>query len=177
MVSNKQCGYRVPNVIMVSEFSSHLQWSRGQRWLSHRRAAMMIPRWINVFLFALPFSQKLLFRSLSFSLSLSLSFSLSLSLQNVFGYCHRISCRRRYPTDFCSIGTKTSVHWRKYFGQNVDTLNANISWFLPLGIYLRLLGQSKIQPCLGHGFFLLWLKDCLLEACMLMGEVRIQELR
>ena len=115
--------------------------------------------------------------SLSLFLCLSLSFSLSLSLQNVFGYCHRISCRRRYPTDFCSIGTKTSVHWRKYFGQNVDTLNANISWFLPLGIYLRLLGQSKIQPCLGHGFFLLWLKDCLLEACMLMGEVRIQELR
>ena len=40
-------------------------------------------------------------------------------------------------------------------------------------IHPRLLGQSSIKPCFEPGDFLLWLSDCMLEACMLLAWLRV----
>ena len=34
---------------------------------------------------------------------------------------------------------------------------------------------SKFKPCLGPGYFLLQLSDCMMEACMLLAVVRVHE--
>ena len=44
-------------------------------------------------------------------------------------------------------------------------------------IHPRLLGQSRLKPCLGPGYFLLKVSDCMLETCMLLSGVRVHEHR
>ena len=40
----------------------------------------------------------------------------------------------------------------------------------------RLFWQSRSNPCLRPGFFLLQLQDCMLETCMLLAGLRVHEL-
>ena len=44
-------------------------------------------------------------------------------------------------------------------------------------VHPRLLGESRLKPCLGPGYFLLKVSDCMLETCMLLSGVRVHEHR